>query len=91
MSLINLTAVKVAGPGVLALTWEDGITRDVDVSGWLAKHPLLRMLNAPEVFRDVRLVPGGGGVEWINGADFSAEALRRLSDEQTDKPKKGAA
>ncbi|MEM9476342.1 MAG: DUF2442 domain-containing protein [Pseudomonadota bacterium] len=86
MSLTNLTDVKVAGPGILTLSWEDGVTRDVDVSGWLTKHPLLRLLNAPEVFRDVALVEGGGGVEWANGADFSAEALRALSDEQHDSP-----
>jgi hypothetical protein len=42
------------------------------------------MLNIPEVFRDVSVVPGGGGVEWANGADFSARSLRLWSDEQLE-------
>ena len=81
--LVGLTAAKPLGPGLLNLEWDDGVSRVVDVSGWFVGHALLQMLNDPQVFQDVSVVPNGGGVEWPNGADFCAQALRKLSDEQT--------
>lgn len=81
-SLLNVTKVKVAGPGVLEVTWNDGVTRTVDLRARMTRHPVLEMLAVPEVFRDVSVVPGGGGVEWVNGADFSARSLRMWSDEE---------
>ena len=78
-----VTAVPLT-TGILRITWNDGVTRDVDVTGWMTRHPLLQMLNDPLVFRDVSVVQNGGGVEWPNGADFCAQALRLLSDEQTE-------
>jgi hypothetical protein len=79
LCVINVIPLDV---GHLRLTWDDGVTREVDVSAWLTHHPLLQMLNVPEVFRDVGLVEGGSGIAWANGADFCADALRLLSDEQ---------
>ena len=81
--LVGITAAKPVGPGLLDLAWDDGVSRVVDVSGWFVGHALLQMLNDPQVFQDVSVVPNGGGVEWSNGADFCAQALRKLSDEQT--------
>ena len=75
----NVTALEV---GHLRLTWDDGVTREVDVSAWLTRHPLLQMLNVPEVFRDVGLPELGRGIVWANGVDFCSDALRMLSDEQ---------
>jgi hypothetical protein len=82
--LLSVTSVAVQAQGVLRVSWDDGVTRDVDVSSRLDRHPVLAMLNIAEVFRDVSVVPGGGGVEWVNGADFSARSLRIWSDEQID-------
>ena len=79
--LLNVLQVAVAAPGVLRLTWNDGVTRDVDVSASPQRHPLLKMLNIPEVFRDVEAINNGGGIGWLNGADFCAQALRIRSDE----------
>jgi hypothetical protein len=70
--------------GSLRIIWDDGVARDVDVTGWMQRHPLLKMLNDPEVFSGVSLVNNGGGVGWANGADFCAQALRLLSDEQIE-------
>jgi len=80
--LLNVVAVSVAAPGMLTVSWNDGVTRVVDLRSRLVRHPVLEMLNVPEVFRDVSVVPGGGGVEWANGADFSARSLRLWSDEE---------
>ena len=79
--LLKVTAVQPISPGHLLITWDDGVTRDVDVTDQLTRHPLLKMLNIPEVFRDVEVVNGGGGIGWANGADFCAQALRMRSDE----------
>ena len=79
---VKITAVSVLRPGVLQLTWNDGVTRDLDVGDMLIRHPLLKMLNIPEVFRDVEVISWGGGIGWPNGADFCAQALRMRSDDQ---------
>ena len=79
---VKITEVSVQGPGLLRLTWDDGVMRDHDVSDMLTRHPLLKMLNIPEVFRDVEVINWGGGIGWPNGADFCAQALRMRSDEQ---------
>ena len=79
---LRVTHVNPHQVGHLRLTWDDGVTRDVDVSDALTRHPLLKMLNIPEVFRDVEVINWGGGIGWPNGADFCAQALRMRSDEQ---------
>ncbi|MGB3553846.1 MAG: DUF2442 domain-containing protein [Jannaschia sp.] len=84
MTLLRITSVVPLDPGFLSLTWNDGISREVDVSDWMTRHPVLEALRSPEIFRDVSVVDGGGGIEWANGADFCAQALRLKSDEQTD-------
>jgi Protein of unknown function (DUF2442) len=81
---VRIQTVSPGTTGTLRITWDDGVTRDVDVTGWMRRHPLLDMLNDPDVFRDVSVVNNGGGVEWANGADFCAQALRLLSDEQVE-------
>ena len=81
---VRLGRVGPLATGMLRLTWDNGATRDVDVTGWMQRHPLIKMLNDPDVFRDVSLVNNGGGLEWANGADFCAQALRLLSDEQIE-------
>lgn len=81
---VRILDVEVVATGTLRITWDDGVHRDVDVSSWMKRHVLLEMLNDPSVFRDVAVVAGGGGVEFANGADFCAQALRLLSDEQIE-------
>jgi hypothetical protein len=80
---VKVSAAFPVTPGILRLTWTDGVTREVDISSWMTRHPLLKMLNDPDVFRDVSVISQGGGVEFGNGVDFCAQALRLLSDEQT--------
>ncbi|MFN0114492.1 MAG: DUF2442 domain-containing protein [Paracoccaceae bacterium] len=80
--LLNITKVIAVRPGVLRVTWDDGVTLDADVSGLLNGHVLLDMLNVPEVFSDISVVEGGGGVEWANGADFSSNMLRTRAEDQ---------
>jgi Protein of unknown function (DUF2442) len=80
--MLHVTEVLPLPGCTLRVTWSDGVTRDVDLRAQMKGHAVLAMLEVPEVFRDVSVVPGGGGVEWVNGADFSARSLRIWSDEQ---------
>ena len=58
MTLLSITKVVPLDPGFLRLTWDDGVTHDVDVTDWLTRHPTLEMLQSPEVFHDVSIVDG---------------------------------
>ncbi len=89
--MLSVADVKAVAPGRLRVSWDDDVTRMVDVANQLNGHVLLEMLNLPEVFRDVSVVEGGGGIQWSNGADFSARALRNWSDEQMNEPMKVSA
>lgn len=80
--MLSVIGVQALPQGQLRVVWDDGVTRDVDLRPQMKGHVLLEMLAVFEVFRDVSVVPGGGGVEWLNGADFSARSLRIWSDEQ---------
>ncbi len=82
MTMVLITDVQPGAPGFLRLTWDDDVSRDVDITDWLKGRPLLELLQVPEVFRDVTIVEGGGGIEWANGVDFCAQALRLHSDAQ---------
>ncbi len=82
MTMVMITAVETREPGFLHLTWDDGVMREVDITDWLTGRPLLELLQVPEVFRDVQIVEGGGGLEWVNGVDFCAQSLRLHSDAQ---------
>jgi Protein of unknown function (DUF2442) len=80
--LLNITQVMAVRAGALRVTWDDGVTLEADVSDLLRGHVLLDMLNVAEVFSDVSVVQGGGGVEWANGADFSSNMLRARAEHQ---------
>ena len=83
-NLLNVTDVAAVEAGWLRVTWNDGVTRLVDIRPKMTRHLVLEMLAVSEVFRDVSVVPGGGGVQWANGADFSARSLRIWSEEQDE-------
>ena len=83
-NLLSVSEVAAVEAGWLRVVWDDGVTRVVDIRAKMTKHLALEMLAVPEIFRDVSVVPGGGGVEWPNGADFTARSLRIWSDEQSD-------
>ncbi len=81
---VKITAVKPRFPGHLTVVWDDGVSRDVDVSASLKGHALLDMLNIREVFDAFEVINGGSGIGWANGADFCAQALRMKADAQSE-------
>lgn len=74
------------GPFVLDLTWSNGTTQCVDLSGLVvgSRH-FRRFLQEPGTFRDARVVNWGHGIAWPNGLDYGAENLARIADEQEER------
>jgi hypothetical protein len=78
----KITSATPVFPSQLALTWADGFSHTVEVGHWLKRHSLLEMLNIREVFEDMSILYDGRALGWANGADFCADALRSLAEEQ---------
>jgi hypothetical protein len=66
--------VKVVGDHLLQLTFEDGVTKTVDLSGsfW---GSLFSPLEDPIFFRQVKVNPEIRTIQWPNGADFDPDTL----------------
>jgi Protein of unknown function (DUF2442) len=82
MSIGKLTGVSVAGPQVLALTWDDGRNAAVDLAATIAGHKALATIAVADAFARAALSDDGWSVEWPGGIDFGAQQLRRWADEQ---------
>ncbi|WP_010465910.1 MULTISPECIES: DUF2442 domain-containing protein [Acidovorax] len=79
----TLTAVKALADGVLALTFADGEQLQVDVKPIIKRHPTLRELAAPAVFKRAKLGEWGGSVTWGTDAlELAADNLRARAVEQ---------
>ncbi len=64
----------------LRLTFNDGLTKDVDFSRhWDALFgPVFQPLRNPNFFAQVFLPPDSETIEWPNGADLDAEYLYEI-------------
>ena len=79
----TLTDVKALADGVLALTYADGEQLQVDVKPIIAKHPTLRELGKPAVFKRAKLGDWGGSVTWgTDDLELAADNLRARAIEQ---------
>jgi hypothetical protein len=70
--LVRVTAVRHLHDHVLWLSFSDGASGTVDLSGGLV-GPVLSSLRDPREFARVRL--GTETIEWPNGADWAPETL----------------
>ena len=91
MAILHVTHVKVIGPYVLDVAFEDGTFKRVDVRPLLGRGVFRRLLD-PEEFAKARL--DYGTVVWpgqrddpdalpITDLDFAPEALYELSEVET--------
>ncbi|SOD96505.1 DUF2442 domain-containing protein [Caenispirillum bisanense] len=71
-------------PFVLHATFADGGACRIDMTGVVHRLKAFAPLRDPAVFRRVRIINAGGGIAWSDDLDYSAGALRRLGEEQTD-------
>jgi very-short-patch-repair endonuclease len=77
--ILNVTSVSSS---VLCVTFDDGAAREVDFSDVISTSKWFRMLSVPTTFETVEVVNNGRALQWITGADFCADALRIMADEQ---------
>jgi hypothetical protein len=87
--VVRVTAVELVGPHSLALRFNDGASRRVDLLPELA-GPVFEPLRDPAYFSRVVLDPLAGTVVWPNGADFAPEFLRELPAEEMARPSRKA-
>jgi hypothetical protein len=73
--LKDVVAVEVVGPHRLRLTFEDGLSGEVDVAGLVAFEGVFSPLADPERFREVRVSADAGTIVWPNGADLDPDVL----------------
>jgi hypothetical protein len=86
-TVVRITAVELVGPYSLALRFNDGASRRVDLLPELA-GPIFEPLCDPAYFSRVALDPVAGTVVWPNGADFAPDFLRELPEEAIARPRR---
>lgn len=74
----RLTSVEPLDALRLLLVYEDGDTREFDVSPY-AHGPWYEELSDTAYFMRVRISDGGSGVEWPHGQDVAPHELYDLS------------
>lgn len=80
-AIVRVTAVELVGPHSLALRFNDGALRRVDLLPEL-EGSIFEPLRDPAYFSRVALDPVAGTVVWPNGADFAPEFLHDLPEEE---------
>ena len=70
----KLLKVEPAEPGRLRLFYETGEVKLFDVRPYIS-GAWYSELKDGAYFRTVRLLPGGGGIEWAHGQDIAPHEL----------------
>ena len=70
----TVVGVKVLGPYVLEVTFDDGTVRQVDLEPILSTEAF-EPLRDPDLFAQAAVDPAGGRVYWPTGADLAPEFL----------------
>lgn len=78
-SIFKVAAYRIVASFTLAVTFDDGLVREIDFQPVLA-GPLFGSLAELKMFNQVRLDPEAKTLVWPNGADFDPEALHNWPD-----------
>jgi hypothetical protein len=81
--ILRVVHAEVAGPHSLLVTFNDGVTKQVNLRS-LLWGPVFEPLLDPAYFAQVTLDPLFGVPTWPNDADLAPEALYALPDERGD-------
>lgn len=80
----RIEKVLAQAPYTLHITWKDGGTDIVDMTGVVNGLEIFAPLKDANEFATVEVVAWGSGIEWRNGLDYSSDSLAHLADEQRD-------
>lgn len=81
-TLIRIRHVLFVSTSALRVTFDDGAVREVDFADLISTSKWFKMLSVPTTFETVEIVNNGRALQWVTGADFCADALRIMADEQ---------
>ena len=74
---LHVTSVTYLGKYQLRLTFDDGITKDVNLQDELYGE-VFEPLKDEGFFRQVKVNTATNTIEWPNGADFAPEFLHEI-------------
>ncbi|HID65255.1 MAG TPA: DUF2442 domain-containing protein [Anaerolineae bacterium] len=77
---LHVTSVSYLEDYKLRLTFNDGVTKDVDLQDELYGE-VFEPLKDIELFRQVTVNADTNTIEWPNGADFAPEFLYEIGQE----------
>ena len=77
---VHVTSVTYLEEYKLRLTFDDGVTKDVDLQVELYGE-IFEPLKDVELFKQVAVNPDTNTIEWPNGADFAPEFLYEIGNE----------
>ena len=77
---LHVTSVTYLGKYELRLTFDDGITKDVNLRDELYGE-VFELLKDEGFFRQVKVNTDTNTIEWPNGADFAPEFLYEVGRE----------
>ena len=80
MMFLHVTSATVGEGYRLRVVFNDGVTKDVDLTGHLYGE-VFEPLRDVALFRQVQVNPETNTVEWPNGADFAPEFLYEIGTE----------
>ena len=78
----RIVRIDVVSTPVLRVMFDDGAVRDVDFSSVIERSRWFRTLSVPTTFEDVEVIHNGRALQWVTGADYCADALRIMADQQ---------
>ncbi len=77
---LHVAAIRNINPFELQLEFSDGAMKRVDLESELYGE-VFAPLQDPTFFKQVKINPETGTIEWPNGADFAPEFLYEIGQE----------